>query len=113
MEETWVQSNNKPDVITYEPLPYEMANVYLRKDIERVEQTSYQDGELQTQKIWRYKEKRVVTNLTKAEVEANFEQLYLTADVPAPTMTEIVNNLSDMVDDLSTRVDELENGGEV
>lgn len=112
MEETWVQSNNKPDAITYEPLPDGMANVYLRKDIEQVEQTSYQDGELQMQKIWRYREKRIVTNLTKEEVEANFEQLYLTADVPAPTMAEIVNNLSDMVDDLSTRVDELENGGE-
>ena len=56
MEETWVQSNNKPDVITYEPLPDGMANVYLRKDIEQVEQTSYQGGELQTQKIWRYHE---------------------------------------------------------
>lgn len=112
MEETWVQSNNKPETITYEPLDHGLANVYLRKNFAQVEQTTIENGEPLTQKIWRYKEKSVVTNLSKKEVEENFEQLYLTADVPAPTMTEIVNNLSDMVDDLSTRVDELENGGE-
>lgn len=112
MEETWVQSNNKPEAITYEPLPNGKANVYLRKDMEQVEQTSIENGELHTQKVWRYHEKTLLTTLTKEEVTAQFDNLYLTADAPIPKLSEIVDNLSDMVDDLSTRVDELENGGE-
>lgn len=108
MDETWVQANERPEAITYEKLPSGKANVYLRKYFEEVEQTSINDGELQSQKVWRYHEKNFLTDLTEDEVKENFEMLYLTADAPIPQLAEIVNNLSDMVDDLAMRVDELE-----
>ena len=60
-----------------------------------------------TQKMWRCHEKQFMTTLAEEEVANQFDSLYLTVGVPEPTTKEVLDTLSDAVDALSTRVDEL------
>lgn len=104
----WVTSTVKPEKLEYQKLPNGKAFVMLRKDIQKVTTTFHgADGE-EFQDVYMYHEKQFITELSKDEVESRFDELYLTSDVPEPDMKEVVNNLSDIVDDLMTRVDELE-----
>lgn len=105
----YVISNNEPSKIEYHKLSDERAFVLLHKDIEQVEQTYQMGGaDTITQKVWRCHEKQFTTDLSEEEVNAQFDSLYLTVGVPEPTSKEVLDTLSDAVDALSTRVDELE-----
>ncbi len=107
----WVTSTTEPNKIEYQPMSSGKAFVMLRKDIKKTMQTFDMGGESHSQEVYIYHEVQFFTTLTREEVETRFDELYLTADAPKPTMAEVVNNLSDVVDDLMVRVDELENGG--
>lgn len=106
----YVISNNEPSKIEYHKLSDGRAFVLLHKDIEQFDSTCEMQGKTFTQKMWRCHEKQFMTTLTEAEVESQFDSLYLTVGVPGPTTKEVLDTLSDAVDALSTRVDELEGG---
>lgn len=103
----YVISNNEPQKIEYHKLSDGRAFVLLRKDIEQYNATYEMSGETMAQKMWRCHEKQFMTTLTEAEVESQFDSLYLTVGAPGPTTKEVLDTLSDAVDALSRRVDEL------
>lgn len=104
----YVISNNEPQKIEYHKLSDGRAFVLLHKDIEQYNATYEMSGETMAQKMWRCHEKQFMTTLTEAEVESQFDSLYLTVGSPGPTTKEVLDTLSDAVDALSRRVDELE-----
>ena len=83
-----VYYDSKPDAILYQPLPDGTANVYLRKNIEQAERSTFNQGQEETQTVWTADEKNVKTKLSKDDVEANFDLLFLTANFPEPTLEE-------------------------
>ena len=83
-----VYYDSKPDAILYQPLPDGTANVYLRKNIEQAERSTFNQGQEETQTVWTADEKNVKTKLSKEDVEANFDPLFLTANFPEPTLEE-------------------------
>ena len=66
----------------------------------------------QTTEMYKYNEKQFYTKLSEEEVNKQFDSLYLTADVPEPSITEQINNISDVLNDVLDRMDELESKGE-
>lgn len=104
----WVISNNEPQKVEYHKLSDGRAFVLLHKDISEETQTYDMGGETFSQKVWKCHEKQFMTTLTEAEVESQFDSLYLTVGVPEPTTEEVLNTLSDVANALSARVDELE-----
>ena len=104
----WVTSTVKPNEIVYQPMPNGKAFVMLRKDIQQTQQSFQTTEGEQSQEVWIYHEKQFFTQLTEAEVKERFDDLYLTAGMPAPELKDEVSNLSDMVCDLMDRVDALE-----
>lgn len=106
----YVISNSEPQKIEYHKLSDGRAFVLLHKDIEQYNATYEMSGETMAQKMWRCHEKQFMTTLTEAEVESQFDSLYLTVGAPGPTTKEVLDTLSDAVDALSRRVDELEGG---
>lgn len=107
----YVISNSEPKKVEYHKLSDGRAFVLLHKDIEQVNQTYQMGGnETITQSVWRCYEKQFMTDLTEEQVNKQFDSLYLTAGVPEPTPKEVLDTLSDAVDALSTRIDELEGG---
>ena len=104
----WVISNNEPQKVEYHKLSDGRAFVLLHKDISEETQTFDMGGETFSQKMWKCHEKQFTTTLSEEEVNAQFDSLYLTVGVPEPTAKEVLDTLSDAVDALSTRVDELE-----
>lgn len=108
----YVISNNEPLKVEYHKLADGRAFVLLHKDIEQIDQT-YQMGDTNiTQKVWRCHEKQFMTDLTEEDVNKQFDMLYLTADIPSPTVEERLTTVSDMLNDLSERVDSLEGSAE-
>ena len=87
----------KPDAILYQPLPDGTANVYLRKNIEQAERSTFNEGKEEKKTIWTADEKQIVTTQTKDEVTANFDSLYLAADILAPTLEERVTALEQVI----------------
>ena len=81
-----VYYDSKPDAILYQLLPDGTANVYLRKNIEQAERSTFNKGQEETQTVWTADEKNIQTELSKEDVEANFDQLFLTADFPEPAL---------------------------
>lgn len=88
-----VYYDSKPDAVLYQPLPDGTANVYLRKNIEQAERSMFNEGEEEKQTVWTADEKNIQTELSKDDVEANFDQLFLTADFSEPTLEERVSVL--------------------
>lgn len=103
----YVISNNEPQKIEYHKLSDGRAFVLLHKDIEQYNATYEMSGETMAQKMWRCHEKQFMTTLTEEEVNKQFDSLFLTVGVPEPSAKEVLNTLSDALDALSTRVDEL------
>lgn len=85
-----VYYDSKPDAILYQPLPDGTANVYLRKNIEQAERSTFNEDKEEKMTVWTADEKQVVTTMTKDEVTANFDSLFLSAGVPTPTLKERV-----------------------
>lgn len=74
-----VQYADKPDKIQYMPLPDGMADVWLRKNIEK------QTGEMDSAQYTYYEADEVYfrTNDTKAQIESDFEK-YFEENLPKP-----------------------------
>lgn len=85
-----VYYDTKPERILYQPLPDGTANVYLRKNITQAERSTFNRDQEEKQNVWTADEKNIKTELSKDDVEANFDQLFLTADFPVPTLEERV-----------------------
>lgn len=85
-----VYYDSKPDVILYQPLPDGTANVYLRKNIEQAERSTFNEGKEEKMTVWTADEKHIITTMTQDEVTAGFDSLFLSADIPRPTLKERV-----------------------
>lgn len=85
-----VYYDTEPAKILYQPLPDGTANVYLRKNITQAERSTFNQDQEEKQTVWTADEKNIKTKLSKDDVEANFDQLFLTADFPVPTLEERV-----------------------
>ena len=107
-----VTSSVMPPKITYQPMGDGKAFVMLRKNIKKVTETMYGENGEQTTEMYQYNEKQFYTKLSEEEVNKQFDSLYLTADVPEPSITEQINNISDVLNDVLDRMDELESKGE-
>ncbi len=83
-----VYYDSQPEKILYQPLPDGTANVYLRKNIAQAERSTFNQDKEEKQTVWTADEKNIQTTLSKDDVEANFDQLFLTADFPVPTLEE-------------------------
>ena len=85
-----VYYDTEPEKILYQPLPDGTANVYLRKNIAQAERSTFNQDQEEKQIVWTADEKNIQTELSKDDVEANFDQLFLTADFPVPALEERV-----------------------
>lgn len=85
-----VYYDTEPAKILYQPLPDGTANVYLRKNITQTERSTFNQDKEEKQTVWTADEKNIQTELSKDDVEANFDQLFLTSDFPVPTLEERV-----------------------
>ena len=47
--------------------------------------------------VWTADEKNIQTELSKEDVEANSEQLFLTSDIPTPTLKERITALEQAI----------------
>ena len=99
-----VYYDSKPDAILYQPLPDGTANVYLRKNIEQEEQPTFNQGQEETQTVWTADEKQIITTMTKDEVTASFDSLFLSADIPTPTLKERVAVLENAIAEMTSEV---------
>lgn len=99
-----VYYDSKPDAILYQPLPDGTANVYLRKNIEQAERSTFNQDQEETQTVWTADEKNIRTELSKEDVEANFDQLFLTADFPGPALEERVAVLENAIAEMTSEV---------
>lgn len=107
-----VTSSVMPPKVTYQPMGDGRAFVMLRKNIKKVTETMYGENGEQTTEMYQYNEKQFYTKLSEEEVNNQFDSLYLTADVPVPSILEQLNNISDVLDDVLDRIDGLESKGE-
>ena len=87
----------KPDAILYQPLPDGTANVYLRKNIEQAERSTFNEGREGKMTVWTADEKQVITTMTKDEVTTNFDSLFLCAVIPTPTLEERITTLERVI----------------
>ena len=55
-----VYYDSKPDAILYQPLPDGTANVYLRKNIEQAERSTFNQDKEETQTVWTADEKQII-----------------------------------------------------
>lgn len=99
-----VYYDSKPDAILYQPLPDGTANVYLRKNITQAERSTFNQDQEEKQTVWTADEKNIQTELSKEDVEANFDQLFLTADFPAPTLEERMAVLESAIAEVTSEV---------
>lgn len=107
-----VTSSVMPPKVTYQKVDENKAFVMLRKNIKKVTETMYGENGETTTEMYQYNEKQFYTKLSEEEVNRQFDSLYLTADVPAPSIAEQINNISDVLNDVLDRMDELESKGE-
>lgn len=85
-----VYYDTEPAKILFQPLPDGTANVYLRKNIAQAERSTFNQDQEEKQTLWTADEKHIQTELSKKDVEANFDQLFLTADFPPPALEDRV-----------------------
>ena len=92
-----VYYDTEPAKILYQPLPDGTANVYLRKNIEQAERSTFNQGQEEKMTVWTADEKQVITTMTKDEVTAGFDSLFLSADIPTPTLKERITALEQAI----------------
>lgn len=92
-----VYYDSKPEAILYQPLPDGTANVYLRKNIEQAERSTFNKDKEEKMTVWTADEKQTVTTMTKAEVTASFDSLFLSADISTPTLEERITALERVI----------------
>lgn len=97
-----VYYDSQPEKILYQQLPDGTANVYLRKNITQAERSTFNEDKEEKQSVWTADEKNIKTELSKDDVEANFDQLFLTADFPAPTLEERVAVLESAIAEVAS-----------
>lgn len=97
-----VYYDTEPAKILYQPLPDGTANVYLRKNIAQAERSTFNQDKEEKQTVWTADEKNIQTTLSKDDVEANFDQLFLTADFPSPTLEERVAVLESAIAEVTS-----------
>lgn len=97
-----VYYDEEPKKILYQPLPDGTANVYLRKNISQAERSNFNRGAEEKMMVWTADEKQIKTTLSAADVEANFDQLFLTADFPVPTLEERVAVLESAIAEVTS-----------
>lgn len=99
-----VYYDSKPDAILYQPLPDGTANVYLRKNIAQAERSTFNEDKEEKMTVWTADEKNIRTELSKESVEANFDQLFFTADFPEPALEERVAILENAIAEMASEV---------
>lgn len=99
-----VYYDTEPAKILYQPLPDGTANVYLRKNITQAERSTFNQDQEEKQTVWTADEKNIQTELSKDDVEANFDQLFLTADFPEPALEERMAVLEDAIAEMASEV---------
>ena len=92
-----VYYDSKPDAILYQTLPDGTANVYLRKNIKQAERSTFNQDQRETQTVWTADEKQIITTMTQDEVSAGFDSLFMSADIPTPTLKERVAALEQAI----------------
>ncbi len=97
-----VYYDSQPEKILYQPLPDGTANVYLRKNIAQAERSTFNQDKEEKQTVWTADEKNIQTELSKENVEANFDQLFLTADFPKPALEERVAVLESAIAEVTS-----------
>lgn len=97
-----VYYDTEPEKILYQPLPDGTANVYLRKNIAQAERSTFNQDQEEKQIVWTADEKNIQTELSKDDVEANFDQLFLTADFSEPTLEERVAVLESAIAEVTS-----------
>lgn len=97
-----VYYDSQPEKILYQPMPDGTANVYLRKNIAQAERSTFNQDKEEKQTVWTADEKNIQTTLSKDDVEANFDQLFLTADFPSPTLEERVAVLESAIAEVTS-----------
>lgn len=97
-----VYYDTEPEKILYQPLPDGTANVYLRKNIAQAERSTFNQDQEEKQIVWTADEKNIQTELSKDDVEANFDQLFLTADFSEPTLEERVTVLESVIAEVTS-----------
>ena len=97
-----VYYDTEPEKILYQPLQDGTANVYLRKNITQAERSTFNEDKEEKQSVWTADEKNIQTELSREDVEANFDQLFLTADFPAPTLEERVAVLESAIAEVTS-----------
>lgn len=93
-------SNEKPEKITYSVLPGTgKAHVLLRKNIRQETVKDFNDTENNTTERtqWVADEKQIFTTLSESDVEKQFDSLFLSADIPKPTVEERLSALEDVI----------------
>lgn len=88
-----VYYDNEPEKILYQPLPDGTANVYLRKNICQTERSQFNEDKEEKTLIWTADEKNFITKLSRDDIEQQFDLLFLTADIPKPTLEERISAL--------------------
>ena len=83
--------NQKPEAITYMPLPNGMADVWLHKKIKEVEVEVVDQTE--PMKVWQTNEVYFRTEAALSEIEANFDKFWNLYGYPAPTTEERIDAL--------------------
>lgn len=92
-------SKEKPEKIKYSVLTGTgKAHVCLRKNIqqETVEQHDAENGTTEYTQ-WVADEKQIFTTLSESDVEKQFDSLFLSADIPKPTIEERLSALEDAI----------------
>lgn len=72
-----VYYDSNPDAILYQPLPDGTANVYLRKNIEQAERSTFNEDKEEKMTVWTADEKQIITTMTKDEVTASLIPVFV------------------------------------
>lgn len=107
-----VYFDTEPPKVTYEPQPDGTANVYVRQNIEKIDET-HQDGSGQETTVtrWKAEEKNFQTTMSKADVEASADELFYSQGDP-PTVEERLAAAEDTIAALMDMITALEGGTE-
>lgn len=85
--------NQKPEAITYMPLPNGMADVWLHKKIKEVEVVHGAVEQVEPMKAWQAQEVYFRTDNAYSEIESNFDKYWNMYGYPAPTTEERIDAL--------------------
>ena len=66
--------------------------------------STFTEGKEEKMTVWTADEKHIITTMTKDEVTASFDQLFLTADFPEPALEERVAVLENAIAEMTSEV---------